>query len=97
MGYQAKVITGGKIVIPADVRRELGIADGDHLNIEVADGIMTVKTRAQVIRDIQDRFRHLKRPGVSGVDEFIAERRAENAAEEAEAEQRKIDRAHGRI
>jgi len=83
MSYQAKVIAGGKIVIPADVRRELGIADGDKLTIEVVDGTMTVTTRAEMIRRVQARYAHLKRPGRSLVDEFIAERRAEAAAEDA--------------
>jgi len=95
MGYQAKVITGGKIVIPADVRRELGIADGDHLNIEVADGKVTLSTRKRAIEEIQARFAHLKIEGVSLVDELIADRRAENERDEAESRSGK--RFNGRI
>ncbi len=34
MTYHAKVIAGGKVVIPADIRRELGIKDGDSLVID---------------------------------------------------------------
>ncbi|WP_394646795.1 AbrB/MazE/SpoVT family DNA-binding domain-containing protein [uncultured Sphingomonas sp.] len=34
MTYHAKVIAGGKIVIPADLRRELGIKDGDSVVLE---------------------------------------------------------------
>ena len=37
MTYHAKVIAGGKIVIPADLRRELGINDGDTVVIERTD------------------------------------------------------------
>lgn len=34
MTYHAKVIAGGKIVIPAALRRELGIMDGDSVVLE---------------------------------------------------------------
>ena len=34
MTYDAKVIAGGKIVIPADQRREFGIKDGDTLILD---------------------------------------------------------------
>jgi AbrB family transcriptional regulator, stage V sporulation protein T len=95
--YQAKVIAGGKIVIPADVRRQLGIADGDRVNIEVADGKMTLKTRDQAIKEIQSRYAHLKRPGVSEVDEFIAERRAEAVREDEEFEKYHARRLRGDI
>ena len=36
--YHAKVIAGGKIVIPADLRREFDIKDGDTVAIEREDG-----------------------------------------------------------
>ena len=36
MTYQAKLIKGGKIVIPAELRRELGFHEGDRLVIERA-------------------------------------------------------------
>ena len=97
MTYQAKVIAGGKIVIPADVRRKLGIADGDRVNIEVEDGKMTLKTRDQAIREIQARYRHLKKEGVSLVDDLIAVRRAEAAREDAEAAEWNARRRDGSI
>jgi AbrB family transcriptional regulator, stage V sporulation protein T len=31
MTYHAKIIAGGKLVIPAVLRRELGIIDGDSV------------------------------------------------------------------
>jgi len=44
MTYHAKVIAGGKIVIPADLRRELGIKDGDSVALErTPEGISLVR------------------------------------------------------
>ena len=77
MTYHAKVIAGGKIVIPAELRRELGISDGDSLVIERAsDGGFTIKTYAQVIREGQRAFRAMVGDDYT-VDQFIAERRAD--------------------
>ncbi|MES2443138.1 MAG: AbrB/MazE/SpoVT family DNA-binding domain-containing protein [Pseudomonadota bacterium] len=89
MTHQAKVITGGKIVIPAELRREFGIKDGDSLVIERdAVGNMVLKTYAQVVREVQQAFREMIGPYEgSMVDEFIAEKRAEAAREDAEIEQ----------
>ncbi|MBA3898581.1 MAG: AbrB/MazE/SpoVT family DNA-binding domain-containing protein [Sphingomonadaceae bacterium] len=84
MTYMAKVINGGKVVLPADLRRELGLETGDHVIFEQTENGVVMKTHAQVIREIQDQLRPFKRPGASEVDALIAERRAENAKEEAE-------------
>ncbi len=84
MTYHAKVIAGGKIVIPADLRRELGIKEGDSLAIERdGDGAMVLKTFSQIVSDVQSAFRPYRDPAVSIVDELIAERR-EEARREAE-------------
>jgi AbrB family transcriptional regulator, stage V sporulation protein T len=77
MTYQAKVIAGGKIVIPAELRREMGISDGDSLVIEqAAGGTLVIKTFAQVIRDGQAKVRAMVGDDFT-VDQFLAERRAD--------------------
>ena len=46
MTYSATVISGGKIVMPAELRREFGMNDGGSLVIERGDaGHMVVRTR----------------------------------------------------
>lgn len=88
MTYQAKMIAGGKMVIPAELRRSLGLKDGDTVVLEQAgDGTIVLKTYDQVVRDIRQSMRPYCADGGSVVDELIAERRAE-AAREAEAAQR---------
>ena len=80
MTYNARIITGGKIVIPAALRREMGLSDGDVVAIERDGDQIVLKSRKHVLREIQAQFKTLvKRPFT--VDDFIAERRAEAARE----------------
>ena len=77
MTYQAKVIAGGKIVIPAALRRELDINEGDSLVIEPdGKGNLVLKTYAQVVKEGQAKFRAMVGPDYS-VDQFLAERRTD--------------------
>lgn len=80
MTYQSKIIAGGKIVIPAELRRELGFADGDTLMVEREGNSVVLKSRAQVIAEVQESVRRqIKQPFT--VDDYIAEKRAEAASE----------------
>ena len=82
MTYHAKLIKGGKIVIPAELRREFGFKDGDTLVFEREGGRLVLKTYAQVVRDVQAEFKAMVPAGNrSMVDELLAERRAEDARE----------------
>lgn len=86
MTYHAKLIKGGKIVIPAELRRELGFADGDTLVIEREGNSAVIKTYRQVVREVQEEVKRLIGPySGSIVDELIADRRAEAASEDREA------------
>jgi AbrB family looped-hinge helix DNA binding protein len=78
------VTSNGRILLPAEVRNALGVAEGEKLHGSVQDGQLTLMTSATALRKTQERLRGLMPPGVGLVDELIAERRAENAREEAE-------------
>ena len=86
MTYHAKVVSG-QIVLPLELRREAGIEDGDSLVIEInPDGGLSMKTYAQVVREVQSEFRSMAKPADRNlVDELLAERRAA-AARETEIE-----------
>ena len=76
MTYHAKLIKGGKIVIPAELRREFGFKDGDTLVFEREGNKLVVKTYAEVIREVQAKAKRLiKKPFT--VDSFLAEKYAE--------------------
>ncbi len=84
MTYSAKVIAGGKIVIPAALRRELGLKEGDRLVVQREGGTLVLKPFSEVLRELRERVRRYVPEGVSLADELIAERRTEAAKEEEE-------------
>ena len=81
MTYHAKIYGGGKMALPADVRRALGIKDGDRVNLNIADGRLNIRTMEQVIEDTQAYFKSVIPEGVSLVDGLLTERRAEAVRE----------------
>jgi AbrB family transcriptional regulator, stage V sporulation protein T len=61
--YHAKLIKGGKIVIPAALRRELGFEEGDSLVVEVEGDRIVVKSQNCMLKDIRAKVQAgLKRP-----------------------------------
>ena len=77
--HRGKMVSGGRIQVPADVRRALGMADGDALIMEVVDDELRIRSRRASIRRIQERLKPYRpregEPRVS--DELIADRRRE--------------------
>ena len=72
-----KVSAGGRIVIPADVRKELGIETGDKVMLRVEDGMLSVYSPRHELRKFQQRVQELVPGDVSLADELIRERRRE--------------------
>lgn len=70
----------GRIVVPAALRRRLGIEAGDVLVARADDGRLVLEPRDAILAQIQQLFDHIP-PDVSLVDELIAERREEAARE----------------
>jgi AbrB family looped-hinge helix DNA binding protein len=75
--------SGGRLVIPADVRARLGLQDGDALVASIVNGelhllpVATAVQRAQAyVRETIGTFKD------SVVDEFIREKRAEQVRED---------------
>lgn len=86
MTYSAKLIKGGKIVIPAELRRELGFNEGDRLVFEREGNSLVIKSDAQVLREVQEAFRPFRpADGSSVVDLLIQERRQESMREDQES------------
>lgn len=76
----------GRLVIPAHLREELGYKEGDTLIARVEDGRLVLETREQILKRLKDYVRAHVPPGVSLVDELLAERRAEAQKETEEIE-----------
>jgi bifunctional DNA-binding transcriptional regulator/antitoxin component of YhaV-PrlF toxin-antitoxin module len=78
----AKVQDGGRLVVPVELRRQLGLQTGTDVVMDVVDGSLRVRTMQQVIKEVQAVARRYVPEGISVVDEFIAERRAAALAED---------------
>ena len=65
----------GRLVIPAPLRRELGITPGSVLAARVEDGHLILEPRDAVLARIRSRFKPAD--GVSLARELIRERREE--------------------
>lgn len=72
----------GRLVIPADLRRLLGLSEGDRLIAREEGGRLVFEKRETIERRLKARFAHIPED-LSLVDELIAERR-EAAKKEAE-------------
>lgn len=72
-----KIVDGGKLVIPASFRRELGLRVGDTVVMELENGELRVRSLDAAIADMQTLVRGFVPDGVSLVDELIEDRRAE--------------------
>ena len=78
-----KMSGGGRVVIPVEIRRALEIKDGDTVVWELRDGVAVLTTRLAQLRKAQEMMKQLIPGDVLLSDELIAERRAENARDEA--------------
>ena len=72
---------GGRIVLPAQYRRALGIQVGDEIVLRLEGDELRLLTRRQAIRDAQDLIGRYVPAERSLVDELIEERRREAADE----------------
>lgn len=80
---QMKVSDGGRVVIPSEIRKLMAINEGDTVLWELRDGVATLTTRLAQLRQAQEIVKKRVPEGISLVDEMIANRRAENASDEA--------------
>lgn len=72
---RVRIIEGGKLVIPARMRRELGIATGDTVLVEVEGGALRVRSLPQAVAKAQAIVRRHVPEGVSLAADLIADRR----------------------
>ena len=75
-----RINENGRVVIPASFRKALGINPGDEVILRIEDDELRITTMKRRIERAQRLVGKYVKPGVSLVDELIAERReaAEN-------------------
>lgn len=74
---RVRIVDGGKLVIPAAMRRELGLSTGDTVLVDVDDGELRVRSVSRALERARAILRKYVPEGVSVADELIADRRRE--------------------
>jgi AbrB family looped-hinge helix DNA binding protein len=72
---RVRVSQNGRVVIPASFRRALGIKVGDEVLLRIGDDELRITTQQRRIQRAQRRARRYLKPGISLVNELLAERR----------------------
>lgn len=78
---RGKLVSGGRLQLPAEMRRLLALADGDTVLLEVVDGEIHVRPLRDAVSRVQARLRKYVPADVSLSEELIADRRVEAAGE----------------
>jgi len=76
---KTKIREGGRLVIPAEYRKALGIKPGDEVLLTLEDGEIRVVSTRQAIARAQSLVQHYVPKGRSLSEELIKERREEAA------------------
>jgi bifunctional DNA-binding transcriptional regulator/antitoxin component of YhaV-PrlF toxin-antitoxin module len=77
--YHARLNDEGRLVIPAVCRRQIGLQTGKDVLLKITPEGLLIYTQEQSLKRLQDWVAKGVSPGVSLVDELIAERRSEEA------------------
>jgi AbrB family looped-hinge helix DNA binding protein len=75
----AKIAEGGRVVIPAALRKELGLEIGDDVILELDDDELRLRSLRSAIYQAQAAVRRYVGKDVRLSDELIADRRREAA------------------
>ena len=80
-GLRGRVSESGRLSLPAELRREVGLEKGGLVRIEVIDGTIRIKT----MKDVKDKIRSLARStgfaDKASVGDFLAWRADERKTE----------------
>jgi AbrB family looped-hinge helix DNA binding protein len=74
---RGRLVSGGRLQIPARVRRQLGLKDGDAVIMEAVEGELRIRPYRDVLAEVTASLREYIPEGISLSDELIADRRAE--------------------
>lgn len=74
---RGRMIDGGRIIVPAAFRRQMGVAKGDTLLFEMHGDELRVRPARSALRALQARLQPYAPASGSVADELIADRRVE--------------------
>lgn len=73
---RGKIVSGGRLIVPAEFRRLMGLSDGDTVVMEIKGDELHVRPLRAALRRVQERLKPYAIEGKSISDELIADRRA---------------------
>ena len=79
--FKTKLGKGGRVVIPVEYRRELGVAPGDEIILHLDEEGLRLYTPAQAVARAQALVRRYVAEGRNLSEELISERREESTRE----------------
>lgn len=82
--YVVPVAENGRMNLPAELRRALGMKGGETITIEQTEDGIEIVSKAQRLARAREIARPYLQPGRSMSEELVRERRAEVEKEEAE-------------
>jgi AbrB family looped-hinge helix DNA binding protein len=83
-GIQTRINENGRIVLPAVIRKAMGLNLGDSVDMSLEDGVLRIEPQKARIRRVQQSLRELIPADRVLSDELIAERREEARRESEE-------------
>jgi len=87
--YTTRLEKSGRILIPAAVRRQLGLSEGSQVLLKVEEsGTLQVTSRSQALAKVREEIRKYIPAGRDLAEELIRDRRAEVEREDEEASRR---------
>ncbi len=76
-----KLVEGGRLIVPAAFRKEMGLAKGDAVVMEMHGDELRVRPAKSALKRLREKLRASALHDVSVVDELIAERRSASGDE----------------
>ena len=81
MAIVTKVAEGGKMNIPAQIRRQVGLEHGGPVMVSVVDGEIRIRAVRHVLAGLQNDARQVFAGSGETVDTFLRDRRTEAVRE----------------
>jgi AbrB family looped-hinge helix DNA binding protein len=83
--YEMKISEGGRVVIPAPIRRSLDLNEGDTVVWDILNGEVHLSTRKKQLEKARALFQKSTPPGTQPqlVQDFLNERRSETERDES--------------
>ena len=78
MRYNTRLSQNGRLVIPAECRKELSFKPGEDMIIETYEGGLKLMSLQQAVKEVQQAVKKVKTSKISLVDQLLEFRKEDN-------------------